>query len=367
MATEYQLRNKAIVLLEDGTIFHGKILGKPKKPVCGKLHINNSMSGFQEVMSNPSLVDRLLVTTNPHIGNYGSCEHDAQSDAIQISGLICKNFSAKYSRSKADKSLKDEVLDQNKIIVSDIDTRALAVHIREYGPMKAVVGSENDDLDGLKNALAEYEVGVKLVEGGSNDHDRVTTSGDNSYKKVAVVDLGVKTGLLKWLEDNNCRVKTFSAESSFDTVEAWAPDGVLLSNGPNGPAQLKSTIHLVEKLIEHDYFVFGIGLGHLIMGSAFGVNVNTIEKVPFGASQPVLNEETGKGEITTQQLEFVLDKNQLQNHAELEITHHHLNSNDVMGIKSNDGKQFSVLYEPEGRPGTHDSKYLLENFIAGLS
>ena len=355
----------AILLLEDGSIFEGIAAGKIGT-TTGEICFNTGMTGYQEIFTDPSYYGQLLVTTNAHIGNYGTLKSDIESDTVKIAGLICKNFTNQYSRKLADKSINDYLAEEGIVAISDIDTRALVRHIRDKGAMNGIISSETTDIDPLKKKLAE----VPSME-GLELSSKVSTNQSYSYGeegapyRIAVLDLGVKKNILRNFTERGCLLKIFPAKSSFEEIEEWKPDGFFMSNGPGDPGVMPYAVKTARHFLEKDIPVFGICLGHQILAQAVDIPTYKMHHGHRGANHPVLNIITGRSEITTQNHGFGVSPEAIMaNQDKVEITHRNLNDDTIEGIKIKGKPAFSVQYHPESSPGPHDSRYLFDDFIS---
>ncbi len=364
---EYKKRKKAILLLSDGTIFYGKsVYGEGT--AFGEVCFNTGMTGYQEIYTDPSYFGQLMIMTNPHIGNYGVVNDESESDSVKISGLICKNFSYNYSRELADSSL-EEFLNKNDLFaISDIDTRALVSYIRDNGAMNAVITTDVDDIDSLSKKLTKVPSmeGLELASKVSTKSAYYYGNESSKYK-VAALDLGIKKNILRNLAKRDVYVKVFPFNSSFEEMKKWNPDGYFLSNGPGDPEPLKSAQEVAKKIIEQNLPLFGICLGHQIIALANGISTYKMHNGHRGINHPVKNLVTGKGEITSQNHGFAINKEQSLANENIEITHMHLNDDTVAGIKLKNSNCFSVQFHPEASPGPHDSSYLFDEFIENMS
>lgn len=360
------MENKAILLLEDGTVFYGKHVGF-KGTTTGEICFNTGMTGYQEIFTDPSYYGQILVATPVHIGNYGITNDEVESEGIKIAGLVCKKFSDMFSRAAATMSI-NEYFNQNKIVaISDVDTRAVVRHIRNKGAMNAIISSEVDNIEALKKQLSNVPSmnGLELSS-------KVCTKepyffGDeNASIKVAVLDLGVKKNILRCLADRGCYLKVFPMDTSITEMLAWDPNGFMLSNGPGDPSVMLAQIELVKQIVNTNLPVFGICLGHQILALSAGLSTSKMHNGHRGCNHPVLNLETGKGEITSQNHGFVVNSADVENNNEIILTHKHLNDNTVAGIRFKNKNVFSVQYHPESSPGPHDSRYLFDEFIANI-
>ncbi|WP_298514301.1 glutamine-hydrolyzing carbamoyl-phosphate synthase small subunit [uncultured Kordia sp.] len=363
---KYQNRQKALLLLEDGTIFYGKAIGQPGT-AFGEVCFNTGMTGYQEIFTDPSYYGQLMVTANVHIGNYGTAEDEMESDSVKIAGLICKNFSYEFSRDAADSSLK-EFLDKNNLFaISDVDTRALVSYIRDNGAMNAVISTDVDNVDGLKAKLAEVPsmAGLELASKVSTKEPYIYGD-ENATHKIAALDIGVKKNILRNLAKRDACIKVFPYNATFEEMNAWNPDGYFLSNGPGDPEPLEDAIKVAQEVIKRDLPLFGICLGHQVIALANGISTYKMHNGHRGINHPVKNMITGKGEITSQNHGFAINREETEANENVEITHVHLNDNTVAGIRVKDKNCFSVQYHPEASPGPHDGEYLFDQFIENI-
>lgn len=363
---KYKTRKKAVLLLADGTIFYGKAIGK-EGTAFGEVCFNTGMTGYQEIFTDPSYFGQLMVTTNPHIGNYGVNQTEMESDSIKISGLICKNFSYNYSRVDANGSLVDFLEAHNLFAISDVDTRALVSYIRENGAMNAVISTEVDDIAGLKKQLADIPQmeGLELASKVSTK-EPYYFGDENATYKIAALDIGVKKNILHNFAERDVYIKVFPFNATFEELSAWNPDGYFLSNGPGDPEPLIEAQTLAKTIIEKNLPLFGICLGHQVIALANGVSTYKMHNGHRGINHPVKNLITGKGEITSQNHGFAVNREEAESHSDLEVTHLHLNDATVAGIAMKSKNCFSVQYHPEASPGPHDSSYLFDQFIQNL-
>jgi carbamoyl-phosphate synthase small subunit len=293
---------------------------------------------------------------------------ESESDSVKISGLICKNFSYNYSRDLADSSLEEFLNKNNLFAISDIDTRALVSYIRENGAMNAVITTDVDDIGSLSKKLAEVP-SMEGLELASKVSTKATYyyGNENSKFKVAALDLGIKKNILRNLAKRDVYIKVFPFNSSFEEMKEWNPDGYFLSNGPGDPEPLKGAQDVAKKIIDQNLPLFGICLGHQIIALANGISTYKMHNGHRGINHPVKNLITGKGEITSQNHGFAVNKEESLANENVEITHVHLNDDTVAGIKLKDSNCFSVQFHPEASPGPHDSSYLFDEFIENMS
>ncbi len=364
---KYQKRQKAIILLADGTIFYGQAVGNKQGTAFGEVCFNTGMTGYQEIFTDPSYFGQLMVTTNAHIGNYGVSADEVESDSIKIAGLICKNFSYEFSRDAADDSL-ERFLDKNNLLaISDIDTRALVSYIRDNGAMNAVISTEVDNIEGLNKQLSEVPNmnGLELASKVSTK-EPYYFGNENATYKVAALDIGIKKNILRNIAKRDAYIKVFPYNATFEELAAFNPDGYFLSNGPGDPEPLVEAQALAKEIIKRDLPLFGICLGHQIIALANGVSTYKMHNGHRGINHPVKNLNTGKGEITSQNHGFAVNREEAEAHPDLKVTHVHLNDNTVAGLAMKSKNCFSVQYHPEASPGPHDSSYLFDQFIENI-
>ncbi|WP_299215972.1 glutamine-hydrolyzing carbamoyl-phosphate synthase small subunit [uncultured Aquimarina sp.] len=363
---KYQSRKKAIVLLADGTIFYGKAVGK-EGTAFGEVCFNTGMTGYQEIFTDPSYFGQLMVTTNAHIGNYGTNDEEVESDSIKISGLIVKNFSYEFSRDLADRSLQEFLEEHNLLAVSDVDTRALVSYIRDNGAMNALISTEIEDIDSLKKQLAAVPDMNGLELASKVSTKKPYFFGDpNATYKISALDIGIKKNILRNLAKRDAYIKVFPYDTTFEEMSEWGPDGYFLSNGPGDPEPLSKAIETAREIIKRDLPLFGICLGHQVIALANGISTYKMHHGHRGINHPVKNLITGKGEITSQNHGFAINREETENNSDVEITHVHLNDHTVAGIKMKNKNCFSVQYHPEASPGPNDSIYLFDQFISNI-
>lgn len=364
---KYQTRKKALILLADGTIFHGKAVGGKEGSAFGEVCFNTGMTGYQEIFTDPSYYGQLMVTTNAHIGNYGTNKVEVESESIKIAGLICRNFSYQYSRPAADDSLESFISKNNLLAISDVDTRALVNYIRDNGAMNAVITTEVDSIDSLKAQLAEIPqmAGLELASKVSTKEPFFYGDKDATYK-ISALDIGIKKNILRNLAQRDCYIKVFPFDTQFSEMEAFQPDGYFLSNGPGDPEPLHAAIEATKQIIKTGTPLFGICLGHQVLALANGISTYKMHNGHRGINHPVLNKLTGKGEITSQNHGFAINREEAEAHPEIEITHIHLNDDTAAGIRMKNKPVFSVQYHPEASPGPHDSSYLFDLFLENI-
>jgi len=364
---------KAILLLEDGTVFEGNSFGA-KGQKCGEVVFNTSMTGYQEILTDPSYNEQIITMTYPLIGNYGTNNSDLESRKVFASGFIVKE-NCPYPSNWRSKTSLGEYLQKNNVVgLEGIDTRKLVKHIRTKGAMKGIISSTDLTINKLREKLQRYPglVGRDIVKDVTTrkaynwNHATVnvlTGSEQRNEKKYKVVafDFGIKHNILRLLCSRGCTVKVVPADTSAKQVLSQKPDGVFLSNGPGDPAPLSYAIETVKNLLGK-LPIFGICLGHQILGLALGGQTYKLKFGHRGANHPVKNLLTGLIEITTQNHGFCVDTDSLKK-RDIELTHVNLNDNTVEGIRCKKLAAFSVQYHPEASPGPHDASYLFKTFI----
>jgi carbamoyl-phosphate synthase small subunit len=358
--------NKAILLLEDGTMLQGNAAGLIGT-TTGEICFNTGMTGYQEIFTDPSYFGQIMVATTAHIGNYGVSKEEVESENVNISGLVCKKFSNMFSREFADTSLQEYFEAQKIVAISDVDTRFLVRHIRDKGAMNAIISSEIFDVDILKKKLSEVPSmeGLELSSKVGTKEPYFIGNENASYK-VAVLDLGVKKNILRCLAERDCYLKVFPMDATIEEMMAWNPDAFMLSNGPGDPSVMAKQIETVSQIAAAGLPVFGICLGHQILAISCGLTTSKMFNGHRGCNHPIMNLETGKGEITSQNHGFVVDIESAEQNQNIEVTHQHLNDGTLAGLRFMDRSIFSVQYHPEASPGPHDSRYLFDNFIENI-
>ena len=360
---KYTQHDKAIILLADGTVFEGKSIGI-EGTSTGEICFNTGMTGYQEIFTDPSYFGQLMIATNAHIGNYGVNDEETESESIKIAGLICRNFSFEYSNKNANGSLLDYFVKHNLVAISDVDTRALVTYIRENGAMNAIISTETNNIEVLKNKLAEVP-GMEGLELASrvSTKDPYYFGSENATYKIAALDIGIKKNILRNLAKRDAYIKVFPYNTTFKAMSNWNPDGYFISNGPGDPQPLVDAQVVAKEIIKRNLPLFGICLGHQVIAIANGISTYKMHNGHRGINHPVKNLITGKGEITSQNHGFAISKEDTKANPNVEITHLHLNDNTVAGIRLKDKKCFSVQYHPEASPGPHDSSYLFDQFF----
>jgi carbamoyl-phosphate synthase small subunit len=367
---------KAILALEDGAVFEGRSFGFSGEKT-GEVVFNTSMTGYQEILTDPSYKGQIVIMTYPLIGNYGINQEDIESQEPRVEGFIVKENSSIFSNWRGDKSLSDYLISHRIMGVEGMDTRAITKHIRQAGAMKAVLSTDDLDRDRLieKAKASPGLIGRDLVKEVTCAKPFPWTSGNDPQfschplppstfpfrPKVVALDYGVKYNILRSLYDRNCEVTVLPASSSAESILSFHPDGILLSNGPGDPEGVPYAIETVRQLIGKKP-IFGICLGHQLLGLALGGRTFKLKFGHRGANQPVKDLKTGKVMITSQNHGFCVDPNSLDP-AEVEFTQINLNDQTLEGMRHKRFPIFSAQYHPEASPGPHDTQNLFAEFV----
>ena len=361
---KYFERSPALLVLQDGTVYHGKSAGKIGT-TTGEICFNTGMTGYQEIFTDPSYYGQIMVATNVHIGNYGIKDGEEESDSIKISGLVCRNFNVTYSRKQANESILDYFLEQNLVAITDIDTRAIVRHIRDKGAMNAIISSEDLDPQSLMKKLKNVPSmdGLELSSKVTCEKPYFYGNSESKYK-VAVLDLGVKKNSLRGLSERNCYIKVFPANTDFDIIKGWNPHGILISNGPGDPSAMPGVVNTAKEILNYNLPLMGICLGHQILALACGIKTYKMHTGHRGINHPVKNVITGHCEVTSQNHGFAIRREDVETAADrIEVTHINLNEGSIEGIRVKNKNAFSVQYHPESAPGPNDSRYLFDDFM----
>lgn len=354
---------EAILYLQDATSFRGRTL-KETGETSGEAIFNTAMTGYQEVLTDPSYTGQIVVMTYPLIGNYGVNDRDVESDRIHVKGFVVKEFCRRPSNWRSQKSLID-YLNENKIMaIEGVDTRALTRHLRLSGAMKAIISTEDFDPKSLAKKIEEMPSmeGMDFVKDVSTLKKYVWKHQGPRRYKIAAIDCGIKFNILRILAGQGCEVHVFPAKATPKEILAIKPDGIFLSNGPGDPAVVTYVIDTVKELLGKAP-IFGICLGNQILGLALGGKTYKLKFGHHGANHPVKDLEANRIAITSQNHGFCVDVKTLDLN-QVEVIHLNLNDQSVEGIRHKLLPAFSIQYHPEAAPGPHDAKYLLGQFIA---
>ena len=351
----------AKLALADGTIVRGTAIGE-RGLTGGELCFNTSMTGYQEIMTDPSYHGQLMMMTYPHIGNYGASDIDMEADEPMVAGFIVRSFTHRHSNRQADESLDDFMRRFGLVGIAGVDTRALVRHIRDEGVMNAVISSEELGDEALLERARNWPSmdGLELAS-------KVTTESAYTYcegegARIAVYDFGVKKNILRSFRDRGCTVKVVPGDTPLDDVLAWDPDGLFFSNGPGDPRAMPEAIDRVGRALDTGLPIFGICLGHQLMALAQGFDVYKMFVGHRGANHPVKNLNTERVEVTTQNHGFAVDETSIDE-AVADVTHVNLNDGTVEGLRFKTFTGLSLQYHPEASPGPHDSHYHFDTFM----
>lgn len=347
-------------MLEDGSVFEGRSFGADGERT-GEIVFNTSMAGYQEILTDPSYKGQLVAMTYPLIGNYGINKEDNESSKPRVEGFIVKECSRVVSNWRSQESLSDFLKRHNIIAIEGVDTRAITKHIRTTGAMKAIIATEELNVKKLLKKVKDFPglVGKDLVKDVTCN--KPYDWNEKGRYKVAVIDCGVKYNILRELNLAECRVKVFPANVAVDEILRFKPDGVLISNGPGDPEGVPYVTETARQLVTK-LPVFGICLGHQILGLAFGGKTYKLKFGHHGGNHPVKDLKTGKINITAQNHNFCVDINSLDKES-VELTHMNLNDNTLEGMRHKKLPVFSIQFHPEASPGPNDTKYLFKEFI----
>ena len=361
-------RPPAIIALEDGTVFKGRAFAGSGE-VEGELVFNTSMTGYQEILTDPSYRGQIVTLCYPLIGNYGITEEDMESYQAHASGLVVGECSRIPSNWRSVTSLPDYLNENGILGIEGVDTRAITLHIRDKGAMKCVMSTEVNDPDSLvdKAKASQGLVGRDLASEVSVKEAMIwePENQKKTLKKVATIDCGTKYNQLRILQDLGCEVHVFPNNTPADDILAVKPDGLFLSNGPGDPEGVKQTVSEIRKLLETGLPTFGICFGHQLTALALGAKTYKLKFGHRGGNQPVMNLATRAVEITSQNHGFCVDKDSLDP-AVAETTHINLNDETSEGLKHKTLPIQTVQYHPEAAPGPHDSMYLFHDFMKSM-
>ena len=343
-----------VLLLEDGRVFSGQSFGYIGQAI-GEVCFNTGMSGYQEILTDPSYCKQIVTMTSPHIGNYGINAEDIESENIQVAGFAIKEETLIPSNWRSVQSIGNYLKKEKIVGIKSIDTRALTRHIRSQGAMNGIISSTSVNVDSLKRKLSKSPSmnGLDLAK------VRWTKNNNKMNYTVVAIDYGIKHNILRLLEEHSCDVTVFPAETTAKEIIDFNPDGIFLSNGPGDPSAVTYGVSMVKNLLGKKP-IFGICLGHQILALALGAKTFKLKFGHRGINHPVKNLQTGDVEITSQNHGFAVDLESLP--SNVIPTHINLNDNTSEGLRCNDIHAFSVQYHPESSPGPHDSRYLFNDF-----
>lgn len=365
---------EAVLALEDGRVFEGRGYGAPGERF-GEVVFNTSLSGYQEILTDPSYAGQIVILTYPHIGNYGTNPLDSEAAHPYAEGLVVRELSELASNWRSVEALSGFLADHHIPVISNIDTRALVRHLRKYGAMRGVLSTTDVNSASLvaKAKASPSMVGLDLAsrvttptrytwaEPSRDIYQQTDTPQASPRFHVVAYDYGIKQNILRRLVDVGCRVTVVPATTSAGEVLELKPNGVFLSNGPGDPEPVEYAARMVRGLMGR-VPIFGICLGHQIIGLALGGKTYKLKFGHHGGNHPVLNLETQKVEITAQNHGFAVDPDSLKA-SEVVLTHMNLNDQTLEGLRHKSLPLFSVQYHPEASPGPHDSAYLFERFV----
>jgi len=361
-------RPKALIALEDGTVFEGRAFAGSGE-VEGELVFNTSMTGYQEILTDPSYKGQIVTLCYPLIGNYGITEEDMESYRAHAAGLVVGECSRIRSNYRSVKTLPEYLEESGILGIEGVDTRAITLHIRDKGAMKCIMSTEDMDRDSLvaKAKASQGLVGRDLASEVSVKEPMIWQPElqRKTLKRVATIDCGTKYNQLRILQDLGCEVHVFPNNSSAEDILACKPDGLFLSNGPGDPEGVQKTVSEIRKLFEAQIPTFGICFGHQLTALALGGKTFKLKFGHRGGNQPVMNLSTRAVEITSQNHGFCVDKDTLDPN-EVETSHLNLNDQTSEGLRHKKLPLFTVQYHPEAAPGPHDSMYLFHDFMKSM-
>lgn len=357
----------ALLVLEDGSVFRGYHFGKEGE-TSGEVVFNTSLTGYQEILTDPSYFGQIVVMTYPLIGNYGINLEDNESNKVFAQGFVVREYSDLASNWRSKKTLGQYLIENNIVGISDIDTRKLVRHIRNQGAMRGIISTETldpkillDRINSVPKMLGQElatQVSCKSLYSWPQDSSSISNI-SSDLPHIVAYDFGIKHNILRSLSSQKFRVTIVPAWTNVDEIKKLNPDGIFLSNGPGDPEPLKEIALNIRRLADL-YPIFGICLGHQLLGLAFGAKTYKLKFGHRGGNQPVKNLITGKIEITAHNHGFSVEIDSLPN--DLEMTHLNLNDNTLEGMQHRHLPIFSVQYHPEAAPGPHDASYLFEKF-----
>jgi len=351
----------AKLVLADGTVVRGRALGH-RGLTGGELCFNTSMTGYQEITTDPSYWGQLMMMTQPHIGNYGASAEAMEAREPMIAGLIVRDAPRRHSNPQADESLEDFMQRHALVGISGVDTRALVCHVRDRGVMNAVISSGELDDETLVQKATDWPNMAGLELASEVTVTEPYTFCEGTGPRIAVYDFGVKQNILRSFRQRGCTVMVVPQDTALSTVLAWEPDGLFFSNGPGDPRPMDAAIDRVGEAIDTGLPIFGICLGHQLMALAQGFEVYKMHVGHRGANHPVKNLDTETVEVTTQNHGFAVDSASVAP-AKARVTHRNLNDDTIEGLRFTQFAGLSLQYHPEASPGPHDSHYHFDEFL----
>lgn len=371
-------RKPALLVLEDGTAFHGSSFGA-EGTTFGEAVFNTGMTGYQEILTDPSYRRQIVVMTPSHVGNYGINPDDVESDRVQVAGFVVREAARRTSNWRSSSSLDDLLVEQGIVGIDDLDTRALTRRIRDVGAMRCGVSTEVLEVEALLEQVRQQPSmeGADLAREVTIAEPRVLEAVGERRFRVAALDFGLKMNIGRLLAQHGCEVHLLPATTTADEVRALEPDGVFLSNGPGDPAAVTYGVETTRALLG-ELPMFGICLGSQLMGLALGGSTFKLRYGHHGVNLPVLRRSDGAVEITSQNHGFAVDMDSLgepdgemtwrtADHGRVEVSHVNMNDDTVAGIACLDIPAFAVQYHPEAAPGPHDARYLFDQFADLMS
>ena len=354
-------RDPAKLVLADGTVVDGVALGQ-RGLTGGELCFNTSMTGYQEIMTDPSYYGQLMMMTQPHIGNYGASAEDMEADAPMVAGFIVRDYPRRHANTQADETLEAFMRRHDLVGIAGVDTRALVRHVRDKGVMNAVISSEALEEETLLQRARDWPsmAGRELASEVRTEAPYTFCEGPGP--RIAVYDFGVKQNILRSFRRRGCTVKVVPGDTDLDDVFDWDPDGLFFSNGPGDPRPMSDAIETVGEAIDTGLPIFGICLGHQLMSLAEGIGVYKMHVGHRGANHPVKNLDTGQVEVTTQNHGFAVDPESIAPEV-ARVTHVNLNDDTIEGLRFKQFAGMSLQYHPEASPGPHDSHYHFDRFM----
>lgn len=353
------MRIKGYLVLEDGRYFEGLGIGN-KATVAGELVFNTSMTGYQEIITDPSYSGELINFTNPLVGNYGTNNTDWESKKVFTKGILVKDISERPNNHRMKYTL-EEFLKENKVTgLSNIDTREITRYLRSQGTLKAIISNDGTKLETLLERVKEVKNLPKIdhIEEVTTKDPYILPGGEN---RVVVMDYGVKNNTLRRLQKNDCTVIVLPAKSKYEEIMSYKPDGLFLSDGPGNPESATYAVAEISKILKEEIPVFGIGMGHQLLARALGAKTYKLKSGHRGPNQPVKDLLTGKVYITSQNHGYGVDRDSIP--QDVEVTHINIHDDTVEGIRHKKHPFFSFQFHPDPREGPRESSYFFQDFL----